>query len=661
MVAGTRLASDGSSTATVWTSPDGSAWRSTALTGPQVDSESSAAIDWRNATIVVGSVGRGTDRRAAAWIAPTPGAAFVQIAGGGLGLSGSAMTSVSGGPLGLFAAGTVDGRVAMWYSTNGQRWTRLAGAEHVIDAANDPHVTTLASGMEGGIFAAGWERSGASTVAAVWSSGDGINWRPVSAPAAFAGVGDHVITALAPFGTGLVAVGGSRAGTRWTPASWISPNGDSWSEPSTHFALGARSQPDSSDAIVRDLSAVATGLHSATLTAVGGGPTAQRVWVSTDGLHWVESSLPARAAASTGWEASRVAVAGSTLAIADAEAGQPHLLVRRPTGWLEPSSRPATFGAVQAVARPVGLVSSTAGLLLAVQINHSLQVLGPGSSSVAFFGSADGTTWTPMAATGSFADSEIEAVTAQPAGFVAVGWRQVGDYRRATVWTSGDGRSWSLGAPLDSPPVVTSDVATGVCIDGTVIAVVGQASRTTGGAAPRAWVSGDGVHWTLATVGPPALAGTSITMAGCAAIPTGPAGAYRMEAFGAVSGSGSSPAPAYWTGVGTTVWTRQTIDPFGSSFPFPVLDLSRRSTLWLAAIGNPDAAVLPGGNGSGGPSTLWRSVDSGASWQRLDTSGAPWVGAEPVQIGRVAWLASSPVVAGVIDGRLAVWTGIPTS
>jgi hypothetical protein len=58
-----------------------------------------------------------------------------------------------------------------------------------------------------------------------------------------------------------------------------------------------------------------------------------------------------------------------------------------------------------------------------------------------------------------------------------------------------------------------------------------------------------------------------------------------------------------------------------------------------------------------GSSSLWRSADSGASWQRLDTPAAPWLGAEATRFNRVAWLGPTPVVAGVVDGRLAVWTG----
>jgi hypothetical protein len=569
---------------------------------------------------------------------------------------------VSGGALGLFGAGTADGHVAMWYSSNGQRWIELAGAERVIGAADDPHVDGLLVGTESGpsgVYAAGWLRSGSSMVAAMWSSGDGIHWQLLrSAQTAFAGPGDHMITSLAAFGTGLIAVGGSRTGSGWTPASWLSPNGVSWSEPSTYFPLGARPQPDSSEAIARDVSAIPTGLHSAILTAVGGGPTVQRLWTSLDGLHWTELALPPRAAVAD-WKASLVATAGSTLVIADAGSGQPHVLVRRSSGWLEPSANPALFGAVQATAQPTGLASSAAGLLLAVQVDHAPQSLGPASSSVSFLSSPDATTWTPAPTPGAFAGSVVEGVAASPAGYIAVGRKQTAGRERATVWSSPDGMSWQAGAPLDSGPLAGSDQADGVCAAGPLLVAVGRATAPNGVVAARAWVSRDGVHWSDATIVPPALAGVSTAMTGCLATPVRP-GSYRIEAYGAARVDNADPGPAYWTAVQPTEWTRQTASPFGANFPFPAQDVARTGNQWLATAGGFGADVTSAETPAitAGQSMLWRSADGGASWVRPDTSGSPWVGATVPGVDRVAWLGTTPVAAGAVDGRLAVWTGI---
>ena len=414
-IAGTRLAANGRSTATAWTSPNGTSWPAEPLTSAPVDSQADAATAWHHGTVIVGSVGPATNRHAAVWISPTAGAPFVRANSPALVTDDSAMTLVTSGPLGLIGAGTAAGHIAMWYSADGRHWTRLSRAEQLIGGADDSHIDTLLATTNEGVFAAGWDHSGSSIEAALWSSGDGIHWRRVdSARPAFGGPGDHIITGMAQLqsepsvsGTALVAVGATWTGSRWAPASWISPNGVSWSRPSTAFALGARPQPNATDAMVRAIAAIpSTGL-STTVVAVGGGPTAQRLWKSSDGLHWTEQPLPAASAASEQWQASLLAVAGSTTIIADADPGQPHVLVdRAPTGWLQPSADPRVFGAVASVARPTGLVSTAAGVTMAVETDDPGQLVGSGTWSTKLLTSADGTTWTPIGTGEVFARRE---------------------------------------------------------------------------------------------------------------------------------------------------------------------------------------------------------------------------------------------------------------
>jgi hypothetical protein len=140
--------------------------------------------------------------------------------------------------------------------------------------------------------------------------------------------------------------------------------------------------------------------------------------------------------------------------------------------------------------------------------------------------------------------------------------------------------------------------------------------------------------------------------------PTGGSGPERLDVFGTMSSQGSGPSPAYWSAEGSTAWTRDTTSPFGTTLPFPVRDVARTGALVLATTGAPDADDLPSGlqSSGGGTSGLWRLAGSGG-WQRLDTPNPPWVGAGPAQFQRVAWFGLTPVVAGVVDGRLAVWTG----
>ncbi len=689
LIAGTRLSPDGASTATVWTSADGTGWQAAALTGPQVDSQAEAATRWRAGTVVVGSVGSPADRRAAVWISPGPGDPFTEISSAALLSSDSTITSVTSGTLGLFAAGTTGGRVALWYSTNGRRWANLSGAERVIDAANDPHVDTLLATTTQGVYAAGWVHNGTSMAAAVWSSGDGINWHQVlSAQESFAEPGDHLITALAqltngssPLGAGLVAVGGTWTGSRWSPASWISPNGASWSQASTDFALGARPGAGSADAVVRALAAVPTAVSSTaslstTLIAVGGGPTAQRLWESTDGLRWGELPLPSGAALSDQWHATMLAVAGSTVAVADGDPGQPHLLIKHgQKGWAQPSADPLVFGAVQSVARPTGLVATPDGLTMAVSVDDPGQVLGPGRSATELLVSRDGTTWSTVPTGTVFAAATVTGLTTVPgltpgtAGLVAVGRRQVGSQVRAEAWTSPDGTTWEAGVPLDARPEAGPDAASRVCSSGADLVAVGSA-----GGVARAWVSPDGKTWAEARVAPAGQPAAFETMAGCSASPTGETSSVGgstsssattspsvssspvFEAFGSAASPGTGVGPAYWVSTGGASWTRQAASPFGPTLPFPIVDIARTGSVWLATTSAPDPAL---GSAPSGGSTLWLSSDAGSAWQRVNTTSATWQGVQPPDLGRVALLGATPVVAGAVDGRLTVWVGVP--
>ncbi|MGH9095679.1 MAG: hypothetical protein ACRDXE_11005, partial [Acidimicrobiales bacterium] len=106
LIAGTTTGTDGRTTATVWTSPDSVGWAATALTGPGTDSRASAATRWGDRTVIVGSIGVGTERRAAVWFSSATGAPFVPVAtqatlGAPAGAGGGAeMDVVAAGALG---------------------------------------------------------------------------------------------------------------------------------------------------------------------------------------------------------------------------------------------------------------------------------------------------------------------------------------------------------------------------------------------------------------------------------------------------------------------------------------------------------------------------------------------------------------------------------
>jgi hypothetical protein len=312
---------------------------------------------------------------------------------------------------------------------------------------------------------------------------------------------------------------------------------------------------------------------------------------------------------------------------------------------------------------------------MAVSVDAPGQVLGSGNSSTELLASPDGTTWSPVPTGTVFAGAMVTGLAARAAGLVAVGWRPVGSEVRAEAWTSPDGRTWETGVPLDARPTVEPAVATGVCSSGRALVAIGSSGSAGRGRVARAWVSSDGKTWVSAPVAPAGQPRAFETMAGCSALPesgtslgggsvssstVSSSRGYRspaFDAFGSAAATGSGVGPAYWVSTGGSAWTRQTASPFGTGLPFPIVDIARTGSVWLATTGAPGPAV---GSASPGESTLWLSTDGGLVWQRVNTTRATWQGLQPPQLRRVALLGATPVVAGAVDGRLTVWVGLPT-
>ena len=142
MAVGTRISAAGLPVATAWTSPDARTWSGAPIVAGGMASSALASAQYRGETVVVGSVGAGANRQAAAWISSSPGAAFAPVS---VPLTGgpSGMSLVAAGALGLFATGTVDGRLAVWSSTDGRLWQEQPGAEKVIITTGGAQVTAL--------------------------------------------------------------------------------------------------------------------------------------------------------------------------------------------------------------------------------------------------------------------------------------------------------------------------------------------------------------------------------------------------------------------------------------------------------------------------------------------------------------------------------------
>lgn len=642
LLAGWRVGPDDVPTATVWTSANGTTWQAQTLPSPVAGSEASASAQYHDQRVVVGSVGLGADRRAAVWISPRPGAPFTP-ATVPASTGASSMNSVADGELGFFASGTTGNQIGLWSSTNGQEWSESSTAEQTLASAPAGRIYSMvAQGAD--VYAGGSVADGNSTDAAVWSSADGIHWRQVdTAQPAFGGAangepGEKVIYSLAGLGTdGLVAVGGDMRLGVWSPAWWISSNGDSWSQPSGTFP----SHPGGS--VARSVASITSGTGGTNVVAVGGTATSQRLWRSSDGLHWSYVALPPGASRSSSWRATLAAVGPAGYLVADGDAGQPHVLVGGQAGWAEPSANPQTFGPVQAVARVRTLSAGLGRVQLLVELSAAPQALGGAPSITSMvLSTTDGRTWVGSRR------FQLQTAPRPPSGSttsVRFGSEWIAAGRAAATavaWVSRDGIHWTH--PVQLPG--SGAVAYGICASrpasdegsGSVV-VVGRAGLAGGGTQASAWSSNDGRHWARDAVQPPGIPGGRGALVGCLAVNGG------LVAYGEAPGTGGA-IPALWRSDSGQVWSIQTVSAFSAGSPAPVSDVVQSGATSIAIGGTPDTGT-----------SMWLSDDGGSTWRTLSPIGAPWVGWEPPVFEDAAFLAGTAVVAGSVDGGLAVWLG----
>lgn len=543
LIAGTRSTSAGTTTATVWTSRDGLNWSRFALPKPPgtTSTAARAATNWGNGVVVVGSAGTGADMTAAVWVSPDRGQPFQSVpqstvfespatvpAGGTP--DGVVMDALAAGALGLFASGTVDGRTTMWFSTGGQRWQVIPGADGTIDKFTDAVINDIVPTPHG-IFAAGSYLDGNRLSGELWSSSDGIHWS--SGGGWFAGTGDRVITSVVdlseagnaepgtPGPTGMVALGGVRVGATWQPASWISPNGVSWSQSSEDFPLDG--EPSGSPGAVVYAAVGAEGR----LLAVGGSPGRQRLWQSSGGLAWSSLALPA-AGTTARWHLGLVASSGHTIVAVDNVPGQPYVITNDGSQWHQPSAT-GVFGVPLATAVPTSLVADDGTLTLTVEVSRPGLVIGSGKSWVAVLSSANGRLWRTTNAN-AFHGGTVNELLGVPDGLLAVGAVPLpghgGDEALTGAFadlSSDHGATWAdqlinpatIGGPAPAPVPRQSALAattsstgagsasgsTGAPVSGPLAAVsagrVGDSQFVVGQAGPQAveWFSPDGNTW----------------------------------------------------------------------------------------------------------------------------------------------------------------------
>ncbi|MCU4184124.1 hypothetical protein K6U06_07115 [Acidiferrimicrobium sp. IK] len=653
LVAGTRTTAEGTSTATVWTSPDASTWTATALTGPGVDSTAAAVTVFGSRTVVVGSVGVGASRRAAVWVSARSGDPFVAVADQPAFAAtasdanddsasspaptalGAEMHVAGAGALGLFAAGTVDGHQAMWYSTDGRHFTRVAGAERLINGAPGADVRSILV-TQAGVFAAGTRRSGVATDGTIWTSTDGLRWaQEPDAGQAFSGGGDYRISAITAMvrGTATIyeAVGAVNNNGTWAPASWISPDGFSWSAPSLSFPMEA-ARPDPDGAAVDAVSPTSGGL-----VAVGGGDGIALAWTSVDGRSWTPLGLPASATAAA-WHPGLVATDGATTLIADPDAGVPRLLVgtgavppaataATPVSWSEATGSAAVWGTPRAEAKPVSLVRAGGTLRLVVDVTQPGQLLGQDQASVVVLESSDGSSWSVVPTGSVFSGARVaqaiawgaagDTGTSTAGGGATVGGATVGG---ATVGGATVGGATVGGATVGGAVAVGAQAATTSLLaagqpQGEAWRLASNPAASGPAAGDLSWVQATAINGAFGTGGSPTSlnALTRLASGSFVAVGTGPAAAN----------AGPGGHPLAWTSATGAAWTLAG----GLDRSPSLLDETPRGVC-----SGPDGAVAVGVGALAGPGSralAWTSR-SGSAWTAASVPAAVTGGADSI-------------------------------
>ncbi|HSR44727.1 MAG TPA: hypothetical protein VLT15_05775 [Acidimicrobiia bacterium] len=209
-----------------------------------------------------------------------------------------------GGP-GLVAVGADgsggDDDAAVWYSTDGRTWSRVAHDEAVFGGSGDQYMMAVTAGGPGFVAVGEDIAEDGTGISAVWVSEDGITWSRVSHDEASFGGQEQTnvfMKDVTAFGSGLVAVGMESTGSSIDAAAWISADGVTWERVPPDEAVFGGPQYQIMWAVVpAGPGLVAVGQGGDHFGERPGQPAA--VWTSTDGRDW--SRVPDQAALLSGY------------------------------------------------------------------------------------------------------------------------------------------------------------------------------------------------------------------------------------------------------------------------------------------------------------------------------------------------------------------------
>jgi len=284
--------------------------------------------------------------------------------------------------------------------------------------------------------------------------------------------------------------------------------------------------------------------------------------------------------------------------------------------------------------------------------------------------SPDGTTWrtVPLGLAGFTGPKEQEAlaVTATADGFIAGGGDADAERRRAVVWRSADGILWQRQPPTAEMSQTVSDSTAGLSIramsgSGPMVAVGGSLSL-------RIWTSGDGRRWTLEQL-PVRASGEGAVVAadaGAAILRPGSGGLWFRTPGGAWSDVGGDhavfPGPARTSSVVSMVRAGDTFVALGYDGDSPARWTSSGGRRWMGgkpfeagsvaevtAFGNDLVAVgttRPVAN-EGNVAATWISTDNGVTWAAVGAGNPAFRIEETTQMLGVTASGVSLVAVGL--------------
>lgn len=318
-------------------------------------------------------------------------------------------------------------------------WSRVAHDEDILGGGGEQQMNGVVAGGPG-LVAVGSDESGGDQDAAVWTSSDGVNWSRVAHDeAVLGGEGPQRMLSVTASGQGVVAVGAGSNGSDGPVDGmvWTSPDGLEWSRvPHDEAVFGGDG--------VEEILSVAAGGPGFVAVGTELPPSDAVVWVSPDGFSWSRISDDLGVMSGDGNQSSWGVASGPRLLVnvgRDEFAGTWGAAVwTSPDGvaWSRVPDDESVLGARDVL---ISVIAGGPGFVAVGAYDAD------SDRDAAVWVSSDGVTWSRIAHDADvFGGAGIQSMAAAASGatgFVAVGWDESGGFSDAAAWTSPDGVRWS--------------------------------------------------------------------------------------------------------------------------------------------------------------------------------------------------------------------------